>query len=154
MNGFDVDADKLAERMLSRVDKEYVPVFFKRLCNIWIKKHASKLYGHSISLDDAEYLDQTVEGITFNLVQRDGDRMLFIKIWDDISETHGANDYEEIEKAVTSVNKFYNSHIVLCSINRFRESMWKQTKDYANVHLMELRFMMTSDVRWGAIEHC
>ena len=35
---------------------------------------------------------------------------------------------EEIEKAVTSVNKFYNSHIVLCSINRFRESMWKQRK--------------------------
>ena len=118
------------------------------LCNIWIKKHASKLYGHSIRLDDKECLDQTVEGITFDCVKHDADRMLFIKIWDDISETHGGADYAEIEKAVTSVNKFYNSHIVLCSINRFRESMWKQTKDYANVHLMETRFMMTGDVCW------
>lgn len=151
MNGFDVDADKLAERMLSRVDKEYIPVFFKRLCNIWIKKHASKLYGHSISLDDAECLNQTVEGITFDLVQRDGDRMLFIKIRDDMAETHGADDFADIERVVSSVNKFYDTQIVLCSISRFRESMWKQTKDYANVHLMELRFMMTSDVRWDAL---
>lgn len=145
------DADELAERMLSRVDTEYIQVFFKRLCNIWIKKHSSKIYGHSIRLDDKECLDQTVEGITFDCVQHDADRMLFIKIWDDVSETHGEADYAEIEKAVTSVNKFYNSHIVLCSINRFRESMWKQTKDYANVHLMELRFMMTSDVRWDVL---
>lgn len=142
------DADELAERMLSRVDTEYIPVFFKRLCNIWIKKHASKKYGHSIRLDDKESLNQTVGGITFDCMQHDGDRMLFIKIWDDMAETHGADDYEEIEKAVTSVNKFYNSHIVLCSINRFRESMWKHTKNYANVHLMETRFMMTGDVRW------
>lgn len=154
LNGFDVDADKLAERMLSRVDTEYIPVFFKRLCNIWIKKHASKLYGHSIILDDAECLNQTVEGITFDLVQRDGDRMLFIKIWDDMAETHGADDFADIERVVSSVNKFYDTQIVLCSISRFRESMWKHTKNYANVHLMELRFMMTGDVRWGAIEHC
>ena len=71
-----------------------------------------------------------------------------------MAETHGADDFADIEGVVSSVNKFYDTQIVLCSISRFRESMWKHTKNYANVHLMELRFMMTGDVRWGAIEHC
>ena len=74
--------------------------------------------------------------------------MLFVKIWDDIENTRGTRDWEKVQEAVIQVNTFYRSEIVLCSLRRFREEMWKHPRSYQNLHLMEARYMLTGDEAW------
>ena len=83
--------------------------------------------------------------MTFDFVQRDGEKMLFVKIWDDLDTTRGTKDWEKIQEAILPVNKFYNSEIVLCSFRRFRETMWANPRAFRNLHLMEIRNMMTGE---------
>ena len=90
--------------------------------------------------------------MTFDYVQRDGEKMLFVKIWDDLDMTRGPKDWEKIQEAILPVNKFYNSEIVLCSLRRFRETMWDNPRAFRNLHLMEIRNMMTGDEWWDLRE--
>ena len=90
--------------------------------------------------------------MTFDYVQRDGEKMLFVKIWDDLDTTRGPKDWEKIQEAILPVNTFYNSEIVLCSLRRFRETMWKNPRAFRNLHLMEIRSMMTGDECWDLSE--
>ena len=78
--------------------------------------------------------------------------MLFVKIWDDIDNTRGTRDWEKIQEAVLQANTFYKSEIVLCSLRRFREEMWKHPRSYQNLHLMEARYMLTGNEIWDFIE--
>ncbi len=135
----------LPKSIMEYIDRECVPRFFRKLCSTWVHDRADKIYGRRLR-GAKECFDVTVGDVIFDYVQRDGDRMIFIKIWDDLDGTRGPDDYIKVENAVTSVNLFYNSQIILCSLRRFRESMWKRTREYANVHLMEARSMITSDV--------
>ena len=101
--------------------------------------------------DESNY-NYIVGDVTFDYVQRDDDRMLFVKIWDDLEQTRGHEDWKKIQEAVTSANKFYNSEIVLCLLRRFRETMWENPRAFRNLHLMEARNMISGDETWDMSE--
>lgn len=140
--------DELCDEILSCIDREYLPGFFRQLCGIWIREHQNKLHPSWLSLDDESNYDIVIGNVTFDYVQRDGEKMLFVKIWYDLESTRGKEDWIRIQEAVTAVNTFYNSEIVLCSLRRFRDTMWKYSEQFSNLHLMEVRFMMTGDETW------
>ena len=111
-----------------------------------------KMHHKYLRFKDESNYNFVVGDVTFDYVQRDDDRMLFVKIWDDMKQTRGPEDWEQIQAAVASANKFYNSEIVLCSLRRFRETMWENPRAFRNLHLMEARNMMTGDERWDLSE--
>ena len=122
------------------------------MCGIWIIKRQFKLHHKYLRFKDESNYNYIVGDVTFDYVQRDDDRMLFVKIWDDLEQTRGPEDWEIIQEAVASVNKFYNSEIVLCSLRRFRETMWENPRAFRNLHLMEARNMITGDETWDMSE--
>ena len=121
---------------------------FRRICGIWIIERQFRLQHKYLRFKEESNYNVVVGDVTFIYVQRDDDRMLFVKIWDDLEQTRGPEDWEKIQEAVVSVNKFYNSEIVLCSLRRFRETMWENPRAFRNLHLMEARNMITGDETW------
>lgn len=144
--------EELCDEILSCIDNEFLPGFFRRLCGIWLKEHGNKLHPLPLRFQDNANYNYVVGDVTFDYVQRNGDRMLFVKIWDDIDNTRGTKDWEKIQEAVLQANTFYKSEIVLCSLRRFREEMWKHPRSYQNLHLMEARYMLTGNEIWDFIE--
>lgn len=144
--------EELCDEIISCIDKEFLPGFFRRLCGIWIKEHSNKLHPLPLRFKDESNFNYTAGDVTFDYVQRDGEKMLFVKIWDDLDTTRGPKDWEKIQEAILPVNKFYNSEIVLCSLRRFRETMWDNPRAFRNLHLMEIRNMMTGDEWWDLRE--
>ena len=144
--------EELCDEILSCIDNEFLPGFFRRLCGIWLKEHGNKLHPLPLRFQDKANYNYVVGDVTFDYVQRNGDRMLFVKIWDDIDNTRGTKDWEKIQEAVLQANTFYKSEIVLCSLRRFREEMWKHPRSYQNLHLMEARYMLTGNEIWDFIE--
>lgn len=151
-NSCRMDHEKFCEEILSYIDDSFLPGFFRRMCGIWIIERQFRLHHKYLRFKDESNYNFTVGDVTFDYVQRDDDRMLFVKIWDDLEQTRGPEDWEKIMEAVASVNKFYNSEIVLCSLRRFRETMWKYPRDFRNLHLMEARNMITGDETWDLRE--
>ena len=143
---------ELCDDIISCIDKEFLPGFFRRLCGIWIEEHSDKLHPLPLRFKDKSNFNYTAGDVTFDYVQRDGEKMLFVKIWDDLDTTRGPKDWEKIQEAILPVNKFYNSEIVLCSLRRFRETMWDNPRAFRNLHLMEIRNMMTGDEWWDLRE--
>ena len=143
---------ELCDDIISCIDKEFLPGFFRRLCGIWIEEHSDKLHPLPLRFKDESNFNYTAGDVTFDYVQRDGEKMLFVKIWDDLDTTRGPKDWEKIQEAILPVNKFYNSEIVLCSLRRFRETMWDNPRAFRNLHLMEIRNMMTGDEWWDLRE--
>lgn len=139
---------EVCDEILEYIDKEMLPGFFRRLCGIWIKKHGYKLHPADLRLNDVLNYNFDAGDITFDYVQRDGDRMLFVKVWDDLKSTKGTKEWQEIQEAILPLNTFYNNEIVLCSLRRFREEMWEHPRNYQNLHLMEARYMLTGDEMW------
>ncbi len=144
--------EELCDEIISCIDKEFLPGFFRKLCGIWLEKHSNKLHPSPLRFRDKSNYNYTSGDVTFDYVQRDGEKMLFVKIWDDLDTTRGTKDWEKIQEAILPVNTFYNSEIVLCSLRRFRETMWKNPRAFRNLHLMEIRSMMTGDECWDLSE--
>ena len=140
--------EELCDDIISCIDKEFLPGFFRRLCGIWIKEHSNKLHPLPLRFKDESNFNYTAGDVTFDYVQRDGEKMLFVKIWDDLDTTRGPKDWEKIQEAILPANKFYNSEIVLCSLRRFKETMWDNPRAFRNLHLMEIRNMMTGAETW------
>ncbi len=144
--------EELCDEIISCIDKEFLPGFFRRLCGIWIYEHSHMLHPLPLRFNDVSNFNYTAGDVTFDYVQRDGEKMLFVKIWDDLDTTRGTKDWEKIQEAILPVNKFYHSEIVLCSLRRFRETMWDNPRSFRNLHLMEIRNMMTGDEWWDMSE--
>ena len=147
-----LNTDELADEIITFIDDSFLAGFFRRMCGIWIIERQFKLHHKYLRFKDESNYNFVVGDVTFDYVQRDDDRMLFVKIWDDMKQTRGPEDWEQIQAAVASENKFYNSEIVLCSLRRFREAMWENPRAFRNLHLMEARNMMTGDERWDLSE--
>ncbi len=140
--------EELADELVRCIDREFMPGFLRRMCASWLNDHLWRIYGGWVKFEDRSCYDITIEDVHFDFVQRDGDNMMFIKIWDDMDVIHGADDFAPIEKAVMSVNKFYRSEIILCSVHRFRKDLWEQAQTFRNIHLVEGRFMLGDDMNW------
>ena len=147
-----LNTNELADEIITFIDDNFLAGFFRRMCGIWIIERQFKLHHKYLRFKDESNYNFVVGDVTFDYVQRDDDRMLFVKIWDDLKQTRGPEDWEQIQAAVASANKFFNSEIVLCSLRRFRETMWENPRAFRNLHLMEARNMMTGDERWDLSE--
>ena len=75
--------EELCDEIISCIDKEFLPGFFRKLCGIWLEKHSNKLHPSPL---------------------------------------------------------------------RFRETMWENPRAFRNLHLMEIRSMMTGDEIWNLSE--
>lgn len=151
-NSCRMDDENFCDEILSYIDDHFLRDSSEGCVEYGSSSVNSKCIIKYLRFKDESNYNYIVGDVTFDYVQRDDDRMLFVKIWDDLEQTRGHEDWKKIQEAVTSVNKFYNSEIVLCSLRRFRETMWENPRAFRNLHLMEARNMITGDETWDMSE--
>ena len=86
-------AEEMVDEIISFINDNFLPGFFRRMCGIWIKKRQSNFHHEFLRLDDESNYNYALGDITFDYVQRDNGRMLFVKIWDDLEQTRGPEDW-------------------------------------------------------------
>ena len=120
------------------IDKVLVPDHYRKLCMQWFMSHKTEfsMLGHGLT---PEHYPNGNYG--FDHIFTSGRKKIFVKIWTDLDRHYGADDFKKYDKASVRLNPFYDNIYCLFSIHRFSDSMWKLSKQWDNVHLVEARFL-------------
>ena len=106
-------------------------------------KHANKhLRGKLwVSFEISEKLvhtPQTVGEITFDGIVRNGDKAVFVKVFEDPDENCGKAQLEQIRDAVSKITAYYDSHVFVYTKRRFSDYAVAEAANDGSLQLVEL----------------
>ena len=132
------DDEDLWATVNNYVDRVLVPEHFRRLCESWFheRRLQFEISGHSFV---ENYRD--TDGSLFDHIYSSANKKSFIKIWIDLDGRYGAEDFQRLEDASVKINPYYDNTYFLFSIHRFKDDLWKLSRQYENIHLVEARFL-------------
>ena len=81
-------------------------------------------------------------GVHFDYIYKTDERAsryLVVKLFDHLNERCRKNDWQAIDNAVSSVVPYYESTLILASINRFSDYCWEITSTQHNAKLVQIQ---------------
>jgi len=88
------------------------------------------------------YAPQTVSRNDFNYIfdaiVRNGEKAVFIKVFESPDENCGRDELNKIRKAVSLANKYYDSHIYIFTKKRFSDYAVAETAKDETLSLVEV----------------
>jgi hypothetical protein len=88
------------------------------------------------------YAPQIVSGntfhYTFDAIVRNGDKAIFIKVFESPNENCGQEELHKIRKAVSLANKYYDSHIYIFTNRRFSDYAVAEAANDETISLVDV----------------
>jgi AAA+ ATPase superfamily predicted ATPase len=124
--GLAVSNEGLAERFVKSVIKEDIHAFHLEKAFAYVNHRlGTDLWASFRISEKVVYLPITVKKgsfcYTFDAIYRNGEKVVFVKVFADPLENCKKGELDRIRKVVMLVNKYYNSHIFLFAKRRFSD---------------------------------
>jgi len=133
------DQQLIEDIVQSTVTKEIHAFHLEKAFNL----ARARIYRESIGLNKGiVYSPETVRKgkfkYTFDAIARDGEKTVFVKVFEDADENCKAAELVRIRKAVSLVNEYYNSRVLIFSKRRFSEYVVHEASIDETISLIEV----------------
>lgn len=127
--------------IIEYIDEELIGIVFKKECLQWLYRHNHDIYHRALRMEENKNYNIKIGDITFDYVQRDGERLFVAKIWTDPNMSHSRKELEIIINEAKKETPFYLTDYCFFSVHRFTDSAWKLSQESENIRLIEARFL-------------
>jgi len=135
--------EEMVERFVKGIVEKEIHAFHIKKAFAYVNHRVQRDYWASFRISDKiKYAPITIEKgsfkYSFDAIHKKGDKAVFIKVFSDPLENCKRDEFEKIQKAVTLINKYYDSHIFIFTKRRFSDYAAQQAPVDKSVSFVEV----------------
>ena len=136
-------SDELSGRFTEYLNKIILADFHKDMCDFWVRSELNHFSHSYVDTENPNYHDVKLDDITFGFACESYGTNFYIYYNNVPNDKLTSELWSKIEKVTTKSSPFYKNEYFICTVNSVPKSYWELSKQYDNVHIIQLKSLFS-----------